>query len=73
MYLFLAALATNHCYSLTDGQFSQRPELMDAPGCSVARGAPIASLGEFCDLAQFFELRALYSRTLVGTTYMACA
>ncbi|WAR02868.1 HECD4-like protein [Mya arenaria] len=41
----LRSLATNHCFSLSDGQFSQRPELMDAPSCAIARGAPITSLG----------------------------
>ncbi|XP_052243277.1 probable E3 ubiquitin-protein ligase HECTD4 isoform X2 [Dreissena polymorpha] len=44
------ALATNHCYSLTDGHLSQRPELVDAPNCSIARGAQIPTLGVCYDV-----------------------
>ena len=43
---FLSALATNFCFTIKDGQFAQRPDLADAPNCSLARGAPLASLGK---------------------------
>ncbi|XP_053376531.1 probable E3 ubiquitin-protein ligase HECTD4 [Mercenaria mercenaria] len=46
----LRSLATNQCFTLTDGQFVQRPDLMDAPSCAIARGAPIASLGVCFDV-----------------------
>ena len=44
----VSALATNFCFTLKDGQFAQRPDLADAPNCSLARGAPLASLGKNC-------------------------
>ena len=40
----LQALASNLCYSLDDGQFVARSDLVDAPSCTLARGAPISTL-----------------------------
>ncbi len=45
---FLSALASSLCFNVEDGQFVSRSDLIDAPTCSLARGAPVAGLGEKC-------------------------
>ena len=44
-YLF-SALATNMCYNVFDGLFNSRVDLVDAPACSLARGASVLGLGK---------------------------
>lgn len=39
-------LASSLVFSLADGQFSSRADLLDAPGSSLGRGAQVAGLGE---------------------------
>ena len=33
------------CFRLDDGQFLARSDLVDAPTCSLARGAPVLGMG----------------------------
>ena len=42
-----SALASNLCFSVDDGQFISRSDLIDAPTCALARGAPVAGLGKY--------------------------
>ena len=44
--VYFLALANNLCFNVEDGQFNTRSELVDAPTCSIARGAPVLGLGE---------------------------
>ena len=45
MCLSHPVLASSLVFNLTDGQFSSRADLMDAPGSSLGRGAQVAGLG----------------------------
>ncbi|XP_056457694.1 probable E3 ubiquitin-protein ligase HECTD4 isoform X1 [Gadus chalcogrammus] len=45
----LKILASSLVFNLTDGQFSSRADLMDAPGSSLGRGAQVAGLGACYD------------------------
>ncbi|KAG7264886.1 hypothetical protein CRUP_007325, partial [Coryphaenoides rupestris] len=45
----LKVLASSLVFSLADGQFSSRVDLMDAPGSSLGRGAQVAGLGACYD------------------------
>ncbi len=40
----VSALASNLCFSVDDGQFVSRTDLMDAPTCALARGASVLGL-----------------------------
>lgn len=42
----LEVLASSLVFSLADGQFSSRADLIDAPGSSLGRGAQVSGLGE---------------------------
>ncbi|XP_025090246.1 probable E3 ubiquitin-protein ligase HECTD4 isoform X2 [Pomacea canaliculata] len=46
----LRSLATNLCFSLNDGLFTTRSDLIDAPSCSLARGTSVSSLGACFDV-----------------------
>lgn len=46
MTVFFLVLASSLVFSLADGQFSSRADLLDAPGSSLGRGAQVAGLGE---------------------------
>uniref|UniRef100_T1J2Q6 HECT domain-containing protein n=1 Tax=Strigamia maritima TaxID=126957 RepID=T1J2Q6_STRMM len=41
----LRALASNLCFNISDGQFITRNDLIDAPTCSLSRGATLQELG----------------------------
>lgn len=45
-YPLLEVLASSLVFSLADGQFSSRADLIDAPGSSLGRGAQVSGLGE---------------------------
>ncbi|XP_046872567.1 probable E3 ubiquitin-protein ligase HECTD4 isoform X1 [Hypomesus transpacificus] len=45
----LKILASSLVFSLADGQFSSRADLVDAPGSSLGRGAQVAGLGACYD------------------------
>ncbi|KAA8578851.1 hypothetical protein FQN60_005319, partial [Etheostoma spectabile] len=45
----LKILASSLVFSLADGQFSSRADLIDAPGSSLGRGAQVAGLGACYD------------------------
>ncbi|TRY90504.1 hypothetical protein DNTS_002641, partial [Danionella cerebrum] len=45
----LKILASSLVFNLTDGQFSNRVDLLDAPGSSLGRGAQVAGLGTCYD------------------------
>ncbi|KAM7391556.1 hypothetical protein PAMP_022238 [Pampus punctatissimus] len=45
----LKILASSLVFNLTDGQFSSRADLIDAPGSSLGRGAQVAGLGACYD------------------------
>ena len=55
MCVFSTALATNMCFNTEDGQCSQRSDLIDAPTCALARGAPILGLGMWTRLIHPWE------------------
>ena len=44
--VYFSALASNLCFNVDDGQFISRSDLIDAPTCALARGAPVAGLGK---------------------------
>lgn len=46
LFLCLTVLASSLVFSLADGQFSSRADLIDAPGSSLGRGAQVSGLGE---------------------------
>lgn len=51
-----AVLASSLVFSLADGQFSSRADLLDAPGSSLGRGAQVAGLGEASSLCLWLFL-----------------
>ena len=40
-------IATSLCFSLIDGMLDQKVDLTDAPGCALAKGSSLSSMGEF--------------------------
>ncbi|KAL5256674.1 hypothetical protein ACHWQZ_G011808 [Mnemiopsis leidyi] len=43
-------IATSLCFSLSDGQLDQRVDLSDAPGCALAKGSSLCSMGACYDV-----------------------